>query len=254
MVCRAIRSVLAQEFNDFELVVVDDGSSMRARILEIFPQFKGNDQFRVAWHPCNKGAAATRNTAINIARGKYVSFLDDDDELRPTFLGATNEAFRADPSLDVTWCGLAMGNYSADAESGTSGFTRDCSWMGGDRTSIYENVLSIGMGFGLTARTKVLRDIGGFDTTLWTVEDTDIFFRLLEGGYTPGAISGVHVTIHNHPFDRLTSQAFNDRRIEECEILLQRYGALFLEYPSLRVQLERQVESLRSSTCQLTDL
>jgi GT2 family glycosyltransferase len=70
----AIRSVLAQTFTDFELIVVDDGSTDHTKeVVREFPQIR--------YHPCpkNEGVSKARNLGIGLAQGHYICFLDSDD-------------------------------------------------------------------------------------------------------------------------------------------------------------------------------
>ena len=77
---RAIRSVLNQTFQDFEIIVVDDGSTDGAKaVVDGF----GDPRIRYLHHERNRGAAAARNTGIRAARGEYLAFLDSDDEWLP---------------------------------------------------------------------------------------------------------------------------------------------------------------------------
>lgn len=68
----AIGSVLAQTVGDFELIVVDDGSAIPAIIPE-------DNRMRLVRLPTNRGPAAARNAGIAEARGRFLTFLDDDD-------------------------------------------------------------------------------------------------------------------------------------------------------------------------------
>lgn len=83
LIKRAIESVLVQSFTDFELIIVDDCSSDEsAKVVH------GINDERIIYikHECNKGANAARNTAIKLARGKYIAFQDSDDEWLPNKL------------------------------------------------------------------------------------------------------------------------------------------------------------------------
>src|SRR5205823_13319241 len=77
IVGRAIRSVLAQSFRDWELLVIDDGS-----VDDTEDVVKSFDDGRIQYirHNCNRGQSAAQNTGIRAARGVYLSFLDSDDE------------------------------------------------------------------------------------------------------------------------------------------------------------------------------
>lgn len=75
MVQEAVESVLAQDFEDFELIVVDDGSTDgTAEVIR-----KYGRRVRLIEHAHNRGVSAARNTGILHSRGKYIAFLDSDD-------------------------------------------------------------------------------------------------------------------------------------------------------------------------------
>ena len=81
---RAIESLQRQTFTDFELLIVDDGSTDRTG--DIIRQFTRHDLRIVDFHPQNGGAPAARNLALDHARGKYVFFMDADDWAESTML------------------------------------------------------------------------------------------------------------------------------------------------------------------------
>lgn len=96
---RAVGSVLRQDFGDFEVLVVDDGSVDDIRsIVEGFSDARVH-YFRQA----NQGASAARNTGIDRARGEFVAFLDSDDIYLPHHL-ATMHAILEDAPAAVAYC------------------------------------------------------------------------------------------------------------------------------------------------------
>lgn len=80
MIAKALGSIAAQDYDDYEIVVVDDGSSDAS--LEVARSFAADDQrVSVLSHAVNKGAYQARKTGVLGTRGQYVLFLDGDDEL-----------------------------------------------------------------------------------------------------------------------------------------------------------------------------
>lgn len=83
LLSRAVNSVLDQTYQNFELIIVDGGSADNTG--EVAKSF---DDMRITYYKQekNKGVLATRNTGFDLAKGDYVTFLDDDDELLPKAL------------------------------------------------------------------------------------------------------------------------------------------------------------------------
>lgn len=90
----AIHSVLAQTYIDYELIVVDDGSTdeTASHVREI-----ADPRLIYVLHPQNKGAAAARNTGMRMARGDYIAFLDSDDTWHPQKLEVQVEFLKNSP-------------------------------------------------------------------------------------------------------------------------------------------------------------
>lgn len=74
---RAIESILNQTFKDFELIIVDDGSTDNTK--EILKKYEGNEKIKIVTHTENKGLVASCIEAINASKGEYIIRLDADD-------------------------------------------------------------------------------------------------------------------------------------------------------------------------------
>ena len=103
-VSRSINSVLAQTFSDFELILVDDGSTDGS--LEETWQFDDPRIRRV--QQANAGVSEARNTGIKLARSPLVAFLDADDSWSSTFLEAMMDLRRRYPSAGLYASGYAV--------------------------------------------------------------------------------------------------------------------------------------------------
>ena len=79
---RCIDSILAQTFTDFELLLIDDGSTDNSGV--ICDEYAANDTRVKVFHKENGGVSRARNLGIDSAQGEYLSFIDSDDYIRPT--------------------------------------------------------------------------------------------------------------------------------------------------------------------------
>ena len=110
VIARAINSVLNQTFQNFEIVVVDDGSKDNTRkVVESIH----DSRVRYVWQE-NKGATAARNTGVKNAQGDYVSFLDSDDEWFNTMLEKQYELYQSDHNIGCVYSDLQMINSVGD--------------------------------------------------------------------------------------------------------------------------------------------
>ncbi|MDD7384105.1 MAG: glycosyltransferase [Actinomycetaceae bacterium] len=120
---RALESLLAQTFTDFEVIAVDDGSPDRSG--EILDQYAKRDPRIRAVHQENGGAPAARNNAMSMARGKYYYFMDGDDWCEPTMLQRlVSLAEKSNAQMVVA--GFYIDTYYGDSsEEGTGKFFRE---------------------------------------------------------------------------------------------------------------------------------
>jgi hypothetical protein len=94
----ALESLLRQSMADFEVVVVDDGSTDgTAKILSSYR----DPRIRIHSHSCRKGVAAARNTAVSLARGDFFAWMDGDDISLPTRLERQLQFLKANPSISA---------------------------------------------------------------------------------------------------------------------------------------------------------
>lgn len=84
-ISRCVDSVIAQTYQDWELILVDDGSPDQSGV--ICDNYSRNDQRIKVFHKQNGGVSSARNLGLNNAQGEWISFLDADDYILPGFLG-----------------------------------------------------------------------------------------------------------------------------------------------------------------------
>jgi glycosyltransferase involved in cell wall biosynthesis len=167
---RALDSLHAQTFTDFEAIVVDDGSTDDTPALLA----RRGEALRVI-RQSNAGMSAARNAGIAAARGELVAFLDSDDWWRPEKLAQQVALMDADP--DLGFCSSATELQSEDGtvvgEWGCPASTDDlvARILGG-------HAAVAGGASSVMVRRSVLHATDGFDARLRGAEDTDLWVRL----------------------------------------------------------------------------
>src|SRR4030066_2069221 len=106
---RAIRSVLNQTYQNFEIIVVDDASTddTEERVRRLLPNGR---RLKYVRHDINRGAGAARDTGIKNAAGEYIALLDSDDEWLPEKLEKQLQVFKEsrDEKLGLVYCGVVL--------------------------------------------------------------------------------------------------------------------------------------------------
>ena len=108
---QAVESVLHQTLQDFELIIIDDGSTDHSR--EIIERYERQSQISAIFQQ-NKGLNITNNIALRASRGKYIVRLDADDYFHPTALEKLSSKLESDPQLGLVFPDYYMVN--ADGE------------------------------------------------------------------------------------------------------------------------------------------
>jgi glycosyltransferase involved in cell wall biosynthesis len=164
-----LESVLAQTYPNFEVIVVNDGSTDGTpRVLESF-----GDRITCVSQP-NRGLSATRNAGMTFARGEFLFFLDADDLLCRDYIERLAEPMLADEGVDATFCDTAFFR-EIEGERVPAGRT--------DRSRYAEDMFANLLYGSLTPgaamyRRSSLRWVGGYDILLRAVEDKDFNLRL----------------------------------------------------------------------------
>lgn len=107
LVGRAIESILAQTFRDFEFIIVDNGSTDRSG--QIVDEYAAQDSRIQVIHRERGSIGAGRNTGLDVAKGEYIAFIDDDDVPNPDFLEFLCDLAEGN-GADVAICGATWAN------------------------------------------------------------------------------------------------------------------------------------------------
>jgi glycosyltransferase involved in cell wall biosynthesis len=168
----AVESVLAQSFQDLEILVVDDGST--EDIPAALAQF--GDRVRYIRKE-NAGPAVARNFGLEHVTGEYVAFLDNDDLWLPRKLERQVEVLQRRPEVGMVSCqAFVMDDAARVLARPPQGCDRVSPEVSLEELS--EQNAIVGGGSSEMVRTQALQDIGGFNTAIRFVEDWDCWLRL----------------------------------------------------------------------------
>jgi glycosyltransferase involved in cell wall biosynthesis len=172
----AVESVFKQTFDDFEMIVVNDGSPDTPQMEAELAPFM--DRIRYL-RQSNRGSSGACNAAIRAARGRYIARLDSDDYWEPAYLEHQLGIMFADPSIDVLspntrYFGDSMceGQLYYDPKISKTEITFEAFVT--QRVRIFS---------GSTIKRDVLMNVGLFDENLGSGEDFELWLRMLNHGY-----------------------------------------------------------------------
>lgn len=198
-ISRAIESVMSQTFSDYEIIVVDDGSTDGTA--DIVKKF--GDRVRYVYQQ-NAGPASARNAGLKIASGQWIAFLDADDEWLPDKLQQQVELL--DRNRDLRWC--STNRYQADerrkapvgnkaaitkALNGREHFPNYFSAAAAGKCPIVTSTIIV--------RKDVFDKLGDFDLQYLRGQDLDMWWRIAHHypkiGYIPQPLAVRHLDAEN---------------------------------------------------------
>jgi glycosyltransferase involved in cell wall biosynthesis len=240
---KALESVLRQTFSNYEIIVVDDGSTDRTEdhVAQLVAERPAAEERVRYFFQKNQGKSVALNYGLSEARGEWVAFLDSDDVWLPVKIEEqfcalrqfaplseacfTNARFINNPSMQTTSFELAGESYK-----GSTGVIADF-------IDLIERVWMIFMQT-ILVHSRVIRKVGEFDPALWTGQDIDFVFRLsLETRFC--YVNHPLVLIDRTPGRSVGLTEKRLQRVNEASVLRQR---MFEKW--MRLSKERGAEDL----------
>jgi glycosyltransferase involved in cell wall biosynthesis len=172
----AIESVMRQTFTDWELLIVDDGSTDNT--LEIARHYAGRDPRIAVTHQANGGISAARNTALAHAQGLLIAILDSDDTWLPGFLETQVRILDQHPEIDIVTGNAWLRGSRRDGQLARPHPDKrpapDLLNLIADEECVF--IMSV-------FRRRVYDTLGGFDVTMRSNEDYDYWLRAADAGF-----------------------------------------------------------------------
>jgi glycosyltransferase involved in cell wall biosynthesis len=198
LVAEAVKSVLLQSFENFELIIIDDGSTDAT--VEIINTF--DDPRIILLRQQNRGRSVARNQGLAIAQGRYIAFLDSDDVYREGKLGLQVAYMDKHREFDMIYT-------SAHCIDSNGDLLDEQPYLAHAEGNIYKHIaffqpLTITLPT-VMLRREVLDELGGFDVAMERFEDTDLWRRIAKR-YRVGAINVPTCLLRTHENNALSAQ------------------------------------------------
>lgn len=207
----AIESALAQSIDNFEMLIVDDGSEDNTR--EVVEAFQARDPRIHYFHQANQGQSIARNRGVQEAKGEFICFLDSDNAWYPQKLERSLREFEAHPEADVVY-----GDYMViDGEGVELGVNRMKRYSGFITPELLRDNF-VSMNTTMTRKT-CFDELGGFDPEDRLAEDYGLWLRFstrYHFHYVPELLGYYRVMDNQISSDKA-------RRLDANEALLQQF-------------------------------
>ncbi|MDH4135568.1 MAG: glycosyltransferase [Anaerolineae bacterium] len=182
-IAETLEFLLAQTYSGWEAIVVDDGSTDGTAA--IAASFAEQDARIHTVSQPHLGTSAARNKGVSLAHFGWLLFLDADDWLLPQHLERMTGALISNPDLDAVHCG-----WTRVASDGKLGAAQGChQW--GELFEVFARANAFATMSVCIVRRSLVEAVGGFDTSLQTCQDWDLWQRIVRTGARFGAIHEV---------------------------------------------------------------
>lgn len=219
IVKRAVQSVTEQTFSDWELILIDDSPIdyvYRSDIETMVKQFENKYNITYIANEVNSGACFSRNVGLNLAKGEYIAFLDDDDEWLPEKLEKQVNAL----STAESRVALVYGPYYKIIDETKEIKKVDLPLLSG---MLFEELMKRGNFLGGMSmpmmKTACVKDVGGFDNLMQSAQDMDLFLRIAQC-YEIISINCPLVYYHMHSGEQITTNP--QKKIAGLERLIEK--------------------------------
>jgi glycosyltransferase involved in cell wall biosynthesis len=207
----AIESVLDQVFGSFELIVIDDGS--KDSTWKCLKKYVKHPKVRIFRNRTNLGAGATRNRLTRLSRGEYITPCDADDLLLSGALKRFSQYLDRYPRIGAVYGDIL--ELRADRDNIVVRPPSLCGKNFSETWDLIENPINHA---GSTIRKSLMLEVGGYDESVYSVDDWSLWLKLAEISrfkYLPGE---VYYLWRRHPGSLTHTDRRRHRDVEKIQL------------------------------------
>lgn len=224
MLGRAIDSVLNQTYDNIEIIIVDDNdedNKYRIETQKFMNQYSDISNIVYMKHKKNKNGAAARNTGIRNANGKYIAFLDDDDEFSPRKIELQlNKIINSSEKYDAVYCGYSY--YKNNKKIKTIYERKE----GDLQLDLLLMNISLSAGSTLLIKKEILNKLNGFDESFYRHQDWEFlvrFFRDYKIGFVNEKLVSLYIDDNSNKIDSLKLYKLKKQYLSKFEKDIEKY-------------------------------
>lgn len=220
-----INSVLNQTYQDFELIIVNDGSIDNG--VELIQQRFSDDRIRII-HQKNAGASAARNRGVGESRSNYVTFLDGDDEWHPEYLSIVENVIIKYPEAGMVCTGGVLCNKKNPDEINYRLSSKYLNKI--VKVNYFENPFVFSNASAMTVRKDVFYKVQGFPVGIKFCEDYICAQKIAL--ITPTVYIGLPLSKYNGGVEGQTTSSNDDIKFSHFQDVVDYYNLVMSKYVS----------------------
>lgn len=227
-ISQAINSVLQQTYSHFEIIVINDGSTDLTG--EILSKEQSKDLRIKVLDQINQGSAAARNKGIDMAQGKYIVLLDADDLMLTERIEKQMQFLKTNPQLAAVSC---LAYYINDRNEIIGRNYSDLNTPEVARQYLKAGKIIFCLQSGVLIKKEVMTELGGYRNDFLYGQDTELWNRLVEHGFSLVVMPDILVKYRIHPHSSMTHFK---KRFEYADWLVQNIHLRRQGFPELSFQ------------------